>query len=1430
MSMIFYPEIVGNPFFQSVKNELLKRRGLSQTAYNLEEGDSINTLLWQPYFKMTRVNETNVYKNDFDYYSFNSNDIIKGKFSSIGKVSEEDVYKIEQGALDAIDKYGGKSDFKIDPGITSVSIKQDNFTFFTATVNFTVPDISDWKAFRDMWLMWGFPVELEFGRYTNVTLNYTNGDVNPQVQRLRGIIANFNYRAGDRGRSISGEIKVYSPSHLFPLMSKNGTEIQKDQFQGHIMDRIKGDRYLWGQSNEIPKYGKSTKEKQREDSPFIEKPTSSSSEGKVVSSNPNQRGAYSPPDVNKNVAGDWRKDAAFLAEVERVSKKFDIHSNDLLNVIAFESGFNPSIKNKDSSATGLIQFTEGTAKGLGTSTAQIKQMSRAEQMTYVEKYFDKWKLPRGADRGTIYATVLYPAYAKRDPIITTADGSAYTGNKALDINNDGQISSVELGAKLDKTRRDFGINDNPITDKSGYLTDFKNRSFDDTDAPNFDEFNKFTKDPLKNPYGVDMNIPTAMDLYEKERARYDYSGQMPLKKTDSWLEGELKELVYIPINKTDVKHGNKERDLLTAVNSAKFSGKGDSKTHSREQTERIPISRVYTVVPSLNNINGVKGISELIPTIISYFRLNSQIFGTEWYYYISMYAIEQILNEFLMFLSDAEEKKEHMITRIDISDVEIRNLANLKINVGSVYPESVLFDPYKKSTFGKTKFASWTDENGNPTGEYYYENTKLRDVYISAQFLYDLTRDESINSAYMFIEAIVKKINDSTAGLIQLQKINKSIIDSDSSTVSSHIITYVDESIMVKNFDNSADNYYVFDLFNPNEKARNAQIQSELGDDYANFVYFQENAKYHLNANTTIDEKNPNNGGQGKEKELLPPVDVLSEYVKNFTLDGLTDTKLTNMQNNEEGAHRFKTIDYFNDTATRQIESILSKSGAFNMENITQEDYSPLTKFFATLHWVYEVYLTKLHVQIVLDNNSSIKLPLKYTFDIDGIAGLIQGQVFKINPESFPMGFSIADDINLYSFVLTNIDHEFVNNTWVTKLGSMLYLSQGARKKMMGDDTLETIENALTEIEERTTDAVIGLNPAFKPNETILGNDVESKIYTKSFIPKVTPADFKQFELKEQRVKKTNLLNKITESIKKVTNDISRGIVSAGIGASQLLTLVNQANKIKNELDQMKLITFEYEKNIFDLGTFVKNESDNNLSDINEPKELLNKKQNELNGIFNPIYDDVDENQEEINKAINDSTKLNEEISFLTNDLKTAMSVSTSTGIVSQNESIGQIQAGLDRIELLSKQLDTKLIESASDPKKLIDVSNISNDMVQTLETTKKTASMVGGTNVIVGHNGFQNVESQINKLSEKSVSISNITNDVNRVANPIQYMYQSENNNNELNLSTQVGVKQFKNSDLSAVPDGFANQLLNHNFLKGGSISYKRSKGFLKI
>lgn len=145
-------------------------------------------------------------------------------------------------------------------------------------------------------------------------------------------------------------------------------------------------------------------------------------------------------------------DTEFLGKVQEVSDYLGIPSaTQLLQAMSFETvgTFNPSIKNPGSTATGLIQFLEKTANNLGTTTADLANMNRVEQMEYVKRYLEPFK-GRLNNVGDVYMAIHWPAGVGKDSsyVMYERGTDAYAANSGLDTNKDGTVTRGEAVAQV----------------------------------------------------------------------------------------------------------------------------------------------------------------------------------------------------------------------------------------------------------------------------------------------------------------------------------------------------------------------------------------------------------------------------------------------------------------------------------------------------------------------------------------------------------------------------------------------------------------------------------------------------------------------------------------------------------------------------------------------------------------------------------------------------------------------------------------------------------------------------------------------------------------------------------------------------------------------------------------------------------------------
>lgn len=138
---------------------------------------------------------------------------------------------------------------------------------------------------------------------------------------------------------------------------------------------------------------------------------------------------------------------AFQDKVKDISSRLGIPPDWLMIVMNFETAgtFSPSIRNTGSTATGLIQFLESTARSLGTSTAELAKMTNVQQLDYVYKYLKQFgPYTHLVD---LYLAVFYPFSIKQDMDYVYPD-KVYAANRGLDLDKDGKLEKWEIQERI----------------------------------------------------------------------------------------------------------------------------------------------------------------------------------------------------------------------------------------------------------------------------------------------------------------------------------------------------------------------------------------------------------------------------------------------------------------------------------------------------------------------------------------------------------------------------------------------------------------------------------------------------------------------------------------------------------------------------------------------------------------------------------------------------------------------------------------------------------------------------------------------------------------------------------------------------------------------------------------------------------------------
>jgi hypothetical protein len=149
--------------------------------------------------------------------------------------------------------------------------------------------------------------------------------------------------------------------------------------------------------------------------------------------------------------------AAFEKGVKAIAQKYGFNPNWLMALMNSESAgtFRANKYNEaGSGAVGLIQFMPDTARGLGTSTSELAQLSNVQQLAWVDKYIETTMgylhLDKIKDYDDLYLLIFYPkAVGKPDNyVIGKPDSTLYRQNKGVDLqgNKDGTLTVSDFKA------------------------------------------------------------------------------------------------------------------------------------------------------------------------------------------------------------------------------------------------------------------------------------------------------------------------------------------------------------------------------------------------------------------------------------------------------------------------------------------------------------------------------------------------------------------------------------------------------------------------------------------------------------------------------------------------------------------------------------------------------------------------------------------------------------------------------------------------------------------------------------------------------------------------------------------------------------------------------------------------------------------------
>jgi hypothetical protein len=160
--------------------------------------------------------------------------------------------------------------------------------------------------------------------------------------------------------------------------------------------------------------------------------------------------------VQQKVAWGAKVSPVFKGRVLWIADSLGCSPDDLMACMAWESAesFRADIKNAaGSGAVGLIQFMPSTAKGLGTSSADLANMTPEDQLRFVYEYFKPFA---GVlhNLGDVYMAILWPKGIGKPDSFVLFDRAAtpvtFRQNAGLDSNHNGSVTRAECLVKINQ--------------------------------------------------------------------------------------------------------------------------------------------------------------------------------------------------------------------------------------------------------------------------------------------------------------------------------------------------------------------------------------------------------------------------------------------------------------------------------------------------------------------------------------------------------------------------------------------------------------------------------------------------------------------------------------------------------------------------------------------------------------------------------------------------------------------------------------------------------------------------------------------------------------------------------------------------------------------------------------------------------------------
>jgi hypothetical protein len=300
--------------------------------------------------------------------------------------------------------------------------------------------------------------------------------------------------------------------------------------------------------------------------------------------------------------------------------------------------------------------------------------------------------------------------------------------------------------------------------------------------------------------------------------------------------------------------------------------------------------------------------------------------------------------------------------------------------------------------------------------EYLYSNTnfgQIGNIYVNIKTIVSIYKSQIIsNNGFVYLGEFLSKI------LADVSFALGSINDFDK-FVSNNTVCIIDKHYTELPADSRVDSKFKINVAGNSSIVRKHKIESKIFPSQANMIAIA-----------------------AQDRQNIASIQT-STY--NYLNEGLVDRLFGDITNERGGTSQDDV-----ENKKNMINSILVLIQYVNnyvMVNRT------ISAYYSSNITAMNGYLNTLLVELEGGTDYKAVVPISVDLDIDGLSGLTIGEIFTVDKRVLPKDYSDKS----IGFIITNVAHEIVTNSWVTKIQSQMCILDQEEKQLKSLQKAEKI-------------------------------------------------------------------------------------------------------------------------------------------------------------------------------------------------------------------------------------------------------------------------------------------------------------------------------------------------------------------------------------